>query len=349
MTTIVDVIEPAPRAAWREVVRGDPLALPTQSPEWLDARCRTGAYEDASRLYLAEDGTRAVLPLVRRRTLPRTWESFAEGWGFGGLIADGPMTPDLVGLVLDDVSRRRPLHVRLRPNPLQATAWAEASAGRDSCHRTPAHAHVLDLTGGFDEVWSRRFRSDTRRAVRVAERCGVTIETDTTGRLLPVFYELLARSVDRWARQQHEPLPLARYRFRRRDPLSKLQQIAARLGESCRVSVAWVEGEAAAGVLVLRTRNAHYTRGAMNEGLAGRTQANKLLHKVEIESACEAGCRSYHMGESRPGSGLARFKSQFGAASIDYASYRIEPLPWHSLDHGARRAVRSLVGFRDAP
>ena len=60
------VVSPAPRSAWRELVAADPQAMPTQSPEWLDALCADGRYVDASRLYRTADGGSALLPLVRR-------------------------------------------------------------------------------------------------------------------------------------------------------------------------------------------------------------------------------------------------------------------------------------------
>ena len=66
------VVSPAPRSAWRELVAADPQAMPTQSPEWLDALCADGRYVDASRLYRTADGGSALLPLARRAHRPRT-------------------------------------------------------------------------------------------------------------------------------------------------------------------------------------------------------------------------------------------------------------------------------------
>ena len=43
------------------------------------------------------------------------------------------------------------------------------------------------------------------RAVRSAEKHGVTVEHDTCGRLLPAFFEVRELSRVRWRRQLHEP------------------------------------------------------------------------------------------------------------------------------------------------
>ncbi len=82
----------------------------------------------------------------------------------------------------------------------------------------PRLAHVLELEGGFERVWKEQFTGTARTAVRKAERSGLTVERDTSGKLVPVVYELFERSLDRWARQQHEPRPFARWRRRRQDP-----------------------------------------------------------------------------------------------------------------------------------
>ena len=120
------------------------------------------------------------------------------------------------------------------------------------------------------------------------------------------------------------------------------------MGEGCRVSVAWYQGKPAAAILVLRGRNAHYTRGAMDPELASPSQANRLLHKVAIEDACRAGCASYHMGESGDSDGLSQFKSRFGAVATPYAEYWVERLPLTRADAALRGAVKRVIGFRDA-
>jgi lipid II:glycine glycyltransferase (peptidoglycan interpeptide bridge formation enzyme) len=176
----------------------------------------------------------------------------------------------------------------------------------------------------------------------------VVIETDSTGRLLPELQSLLHMSVDRWAAHQHEPSRLAQARFAWRDPPAKLQAIAAHLGTSCRVSVARFEGRPVAAILVLQGGNAHYTRGAMDEALAGRTHANRLLHKVAIEAACQAGCGTYHMGDSGQSVGLSHFKSRFGAVAHPYHEYFLERVPLNRLDQLARTSVKRALGIRDA-
>src|SRR5436190_1801975 len=99
----------------------------------------------------------------------------------------------------------------LQSDPLaletQSSAWAAAAPACATA--IPGRAHLLDLEGGWEEVWSKRFRGTKRTAARRAERLGVTVECGTSGRLVPEFYQLLEQEVARWARLQHEPYWLA--------------------------------------------------------------------------------------------------------------------------------------------
>ena len=342
------IVSPAPRSEWEEVLAADPNAVVSQTPAWTDFLCAFGAYRDTSRLYELAGGRRLVLPMVAARRLPerlRVEGSFPPSWGMGGIVAPGGVTSEDVTAVFDDLAACLALRISIRPNPLDAEAWR--SARPEGVVAVPRLAHVLSLEGGFEQVWTDRFAGTARTAVRKAERSGLEVERDTSGRLVPVLYELFERSLERWARQQHEPPALARWRGRRRDPVRKFELMARTLGEACRIWVARKDGRAVAAILVLQGENAHYTRGVMDKDLAGPTRANYLLHKLAIEDACAAGCRSYQMGETGPSASLAQFKTRFGALPYAYAEYHLERIPITALDRRARSVVKRVVGFRD--
>jgi hypothetical protein len=85
----------------------------------------------------------------------------------------------------------------------------------------------------------------------------------------------------------------------------------------------------------------------MDVELAGPTRANYLLHRLAIEDACRAGCRTYHMGETGGSSSLAQFKEALGARPHEYAEYVAEALPLTSIDRGLRTAAKRVLRFRD--
>jgi Acetyltransferase (GNAT) domain len=346
----VHVVSPAPRDVWEALLTSDPKALPTQTPVWTDCMCRMGDYADASRLYELPGGRRLVLPMVHRRHLPGPLAgdaSLPPAWGMGGIVAPGGTQLADAAAVFTDLAARAVVRTRLRPNPLDGDTWSATRPPGVAV--VPRLAHVLPLEGGFERVWQERFKGEARTAVRKAERSGLTVERDTSGRLVPVLYELYERSLDRWADQSHEPRALARWRGHRRDPRRKFELMTRALGEACRIWVAWSDGRPAAAILVLQGSNATYSRGMMDKDVAGPLCANHLLHRLAIEEACAAGCRYYHMGESGGSASLSLFKAQFGARPHAYAEYHIERLPITTLDQRARGVVKRMIGFRDTP
>ena len=345
-TEALHVTSPAPREAWVNLLRSSADALAFQTPGWLDCICEIGGYADASRLYETSSGRRLVLPMARRVHVPgalTTEASLPYGWGFGGVVAPDALHEDEAAGVLADLAGQPVLRASVRPNPLVAATWAAAAP--PSIITVSRVAHVLDLDGGFERVWKDRFVSEARTAVRKAERAALSVECDTSGALVPIFYDLYLRSIDRWARQGREPLLIARWRGRRRDPLCKFQLAAQRLGDACRIWVAWLNGQPAAAIIVLiQGATASYWRGAMDEDLAGPTRANNLLHRRAIEDACLAGCRYYHMGETGSSTALAQFKSRFGASAHPYIEYHLERLPITKVSDRLRRLARRVMG-----
>lgn len=322
------VVTPAPLDVWTRLVGEDPLALPYQTPEWLDAICRSPMYSDASRWYRLDSGAEAVVPLVRRSPLPKRIAPAAplpDAWGIGGVVVSKSFGAEDLGSVVADLGEVPALHLRIRPNPLRTEMWD--AIDRDSLLATQRRVHVLDLEGGYDKVWRERFASKTRTGVRHALNAGVEVEVGNSPVLVDAFHEVLSTSVDRWAEQQNEPLALARARFRMRDPKSKFYRIAASLGDICRIWVARHDGKAVAAAmrLVLSNGNANASRSAMVKELAAPLRANDLLQQRAIEDACASGCRYFVLGESGGSQGIARYKARFGGAPVDYREFHIDP------------------------
>lgn len=345
---VIAVASPVRDADWDRIYHRDPDALPTQSQRWAQALVSTGRFADKSRLYTFDDGQQALVPLFCRAyggpVHGRLWSQPAA-WGFGGPVAERGLDTAQLSAILADLEHAWPLGVGLRPNPLHAAVWADAATRWVRIERS---AHVLDLSGGMTGVWETRFKPRTRTAIRKAQAAGMEIVCGRSGGLIEEFYRLFERSVIRWAGKQREPVPLALWRARRRDPIEKFHCMANAMGEGFGLWLARHEGEAVAAILVLQDGNAHYTRGAMNEEKAGPLSANLLLHYRAIEAACAAGCRSYHMGETGRSEALAQFKSRFGAVAVPYAEYSREAVPISGLTRTAKTLVKRAIGFRDA-
>jgi CelD/BcsL family acetyltransferase involved in cellulose biosynthesis len=341
------VARPAPRAVWEAVFQADPWALETQSPAWTDAMCDGPGYVDASRLYETSEGRVLVLPVLRRGRCRRGLgieSSNPPHCGVGGLVAPGGAKAQEIAAVFGELDEGRLLSQSLYPNPIVAAEWAAAAPARAIA--IPRRAHVVDLDGGFERVWAERFSSSTRTGVRKAEREGVTVECDTAGRLVDDFHRLLVQEASRWARMQHEPVALTRWRLVRRDPLIKFEAIAKRLGQRCRIWMARVNGRPVAAFVILQGANAYGYRAAMDEGLK-RYHANELLIRHALEDACAAGCRYYYMGESGWSCSRAIFKERLGGRPIPFTEYRLERLPITAAERTLKSAVKAALRFRD--
>ena len=346
MARLAEVVSPAPREIWADLVRADSEALVTQTPEWTDAMVRTGKFVDVSRLYSFEDGRRFVLPLARRHGPAGALlgdQGFPNGWGIGGLVGPQPDTA-VVAAVFDDL-RSRALHrTQIRPNPRHGSLFRDGAPR--SVHGLARRAHVIDVRNGIDDVWTR-FSRAARRGVRKGEKAGLDVEHGSSERLVREYYALHEKSVARWAAQQHEPLALARRRAEARDGLKKWLTIADVLGPLCRISVARLGGEPVGAMVLLRGPNGHETRSAFDRERTQGSDPTYLLTWLGIQESVACGAGWYHLGESGTSTRLADFKERFAAEPYDYADYRVERIPVTRTDLLARAAVKRLIGFQD--
>jgi hypothetical protein len=318
------VITPAPRDVWSDVLESATTAFVYQTPIGVDATCADLGWTDVSRLYEFADGRQLILPLLRTKSFAHTFAVECSPT-IGSLVSRGPPRVEELKAIFADLAERRLIRVTLSPTPLEAGIWEAAASSTAS--RLPRVGHVLDLGGGFETVWKKRFNNQARRACRKADKTELEIERDTSGALIDEFYELYLKSVERWANMRGEPISIAHWRAGRRLPLANLKRKVAVLGDTCNIWVARADGRPAAAIVVLQGANAHYTLGAMDQELAGPLRASFKLQKMAIEHACKSGCRYYSMGETGTSESLARFKEHFGALAYRYWEYRIERLP----------------------
>jgi hypothetical protein len=341
------------RPAWEDLVARDESIALSKTPEWIDCICSSSRFSDATLLFRGEDGRQLILPRLRKTGPPSflgSFESPPQGWGLGadasGFISEGgPASPRQISALIEEIQRHPGLRTRIMVGGDDAAVWA--SVAPDTLYSTALTAQVLDLRGGFSTVWSKRFTSKVRSNSRKAERRGVVVESDNTGRLVPVFDVLYRSSVDRWAQERGQPLSLMRWRAQRREPQSKFATVARRMGERCTVWIAWRGGEPLAGIVVLtRGPRATYWRGAMDKERARGTGANELLHRYAIEATCADERQSYDFGLHQTEE-LKRFKSTFGAQEVPVRAYYFERLPTAAAEakchNAAKQAVRAVA------
>jgi hypothetical protein len=335
------------REAWERVAAGPHLAV-TQLPAWMDCMAAASGYLDATRLYETSDERLLVLPLARRgavssMALYGSWPMYWEGGlDNGGLLSsDDAVTAADVRGVVEDLRRSPGLRTTVVPSVSDARAWVEGvPAGVDRCAAT---MYSVDLTGGFDAAWGRRVSKTERYKARKAERLGVEIESDDTGRLLPVFDRLYETSMRAWAQESALPSSVAGSLLRRRFPHATLEQVASRLGSTCRVWIAWKGGEPLSGLVVLsHGPAATLFKGATDKERVRTLPASTLLHRSVIEAASAEGRTRYELSGSGQES-LTRFKLNLGARPVESFMYRFERMPVTATERSMRGGLRRVI------
>jgi hypothetical protein len=343
----VEILSPAPRDLWQKAISAQSGALLSHTPQWLDAICAVDGWTDASRLYMWPSGQYLVLPMVAKQLgggLATIEDSFPPGWGFGGVISSRNITPDELAVVIADLaSSRNSFRVHICPNCLQGNAWWQVVPARTRRAMIwRRNAHAIDLDGGANAVW-KRFSQNATRGIRKAEKQGIEVECDTTGRLLGVVEELVLLSTQRWATRNDQPVWLLRMRIRRNNPANRWPEIMKHMGGGVAIWLARYRGEPAAALVILRGPNDHYMRGAMRKEVAGPTGANKLLHWLAIQEACQRGARWYQMGQSGfEGDPVAFFKESLGARAHPFPEFQLERLPITFLTGVARASAKHV-------
>lgn len=342
------VTSPAPREVWQRVADTDPGAFPTQLPQWFDSLRAARGHQDASRLYLMPDGRELVLPMAGRvwGGLRVAEESWPYGWGYGGLLAQGGrVSSDDAAIVLADLSRRRVARASIVPMPLSASMWATASA--PGAQRVPYLTQIVDLDGGFDAVWTTRYKKSTRNLVRKAGRLTLEVRREHGGTVVETFAQMYRRSIERWARQRGQPTRLAALWSRYQDRAGQVAAVADHMGESCVFWSAWQAGEPVAVLIVLHHRRHSLSwLTAIDRELADDTLATYLLQSLAIEDACTRGAGYFHLGETDAGSGVELYKSRFGAVPVRYEAIRLERVPLTQTERRLRRAAGVALAQR---
>ena len=326
------VTHPAPVAAWEEVLRADPTAMPFHTHRWLQSIEAATNWRDATRLYELPDGRRLILLMVRRggvRGMPVIQASWPAGWGSGGILAPGGVRPYEVAAVVSDLAGHA-VSTRVRPAFGQTAAWANAGIRVGSvCSTIHREVHLARLTGTYDDYLSTRLsksmRSHLRRAARNQQAAGLTVESGNSPELARDFYAVYTTWLRRRATRRRIPAALALWRGRNAEPWERFLAVAENAGDDCRFSVASIAGRPVGGnVMLARGQIAVGWRAYSDHDVPGRLLISESLDMMDLEHAYERGCRYMELGESGGRQALANIKVRIGGFPHPFDEYRFE-------------------------
>ena len=180
------------------------------------------------------------------------------------------------------------------------------------------YGHFLDLTIGRDSLISN-FSSSAQRAIRKAERSGLSVRIQSDEDAMATFYKLHVRT-----RRRHG-IPPQPWSF-----FLNIQRHVIGAGFGFFVIVEGRKRPLAAAIFFKFGRHAIYKFGASDERLQ-ELRANNLAMSEGIKNLADAGAEILHFGRTeKENEGLRRFKLSWGATEeeIHYARFEMKSGSW---------------------
>jgi CelD/BcsL family acetyltransferase involved in cellulose biosynthesis len=300
LSTPIHVLDdPIRDPRWADLLERHPSASIFHTPAWLEALRRTYGYEPVVATTSSgprlENGVAVcrVKGWTSRRLVSLPFSDHCEP------LASDPhdVTAIVAGLIEMGGHRRGRVELRpvSAPPAVDAALTDEAlCAGRTYC------LHRLDLRPDVDRIFTGFHPSSTQRAIRRAEREGVTYAVGTSDDLLAAFYRVL-----RMSRRRHGLPP---------QPIAWFRNLRATMGDRIALHVASHGGRPIAALLTLSFKSTLFYKYGGSDASQHKLGAMPLLFWRAIQSAKDVGATELDLGRSdldQPG--LMAFKDHLGA------------------------------------
>ncbi|HXF04758.1 MAG TPA: GNAT family N-acetyltransferase [Blastocatellia bacterium] len=311
------VLDPAPPELWDRVCNTCSYATFFHTRTWAELLVKAfPECKPATRAYIFDNGTVAVLPLIERQAglkgFFRSYESVAPGV-YGGLIADGDLSPAQVESVYRSLRDGRTAQVTVIGNPY--APWTLPEAFRTSLLFTQS----LRLDGEFKDVW-QNFSRGNRSNIRKALRSNLAIDIAQREEDYWEYYNAYQETLRRWG-----PRATSRYPAELFLALRTCDPAQARL---------WLvrkSGVIIGGIVVFyHQRHAVYWHGAFIAAFFEYRPSN-LVHAEAIRDACARGFQWYDFNPSGGHAGVVRFKQSFHPQVLYFHAVTIPGSRWYHL------------------
>lgn len=177
---------------------------------------------------------------------------------------------------------------------------------------TTFYTHSVKLGPDASSMFNL-MQSPTRRAVRKAEACGITVAFGTSWKDLRSFYRLHCRT-----RRRHGLPPQSQSFFR------SIHERIVQPGRGFVASAIAGGNAVAAAVFFIHGSTAVFKFGASDEKHLGSRPNDAILWE-SMRHLSERGILALHLGRTNTHhDGLRRFKLGFGATETNYSYYRID-------------------------
>jgi hypothetical protein len=296
-------INPVTHPDWNAVVVAQPGHSLFHTAEWAKVLTDTYGYTP---VYFAA-GEKTFLPLME----VNSWLTGRRGIGL-------PFTDECGPLCSDAGEFQKLFAGAVEFGKSRGWKYLECRGGRELFGEVPAslsfYGHGLDLRVGEEKLFSG-LESSVRRAIRKAEKSGVTVEVLQSVEAVKIFYSLQCQT-----RRKHglPPQPFRFFLNIHRNILSQNMGL---------VVVARHQGRPiAASVYFIFDGRAIYKYGASDETLQDLRGGN-LVMWTAIKEFARRGAKHLDLGRTSLGNdGLRKFKLGWGAAEhkIEYMKFDLK-------------------------
>jgi lipid II:glycine glycyltransferase (peptidoglycan interpeptide bridge formation enzyme) len=173
-------------------------------------------------------------------------------------------------------------------------------------YKTGEHlTHLIDLSGGFDEIWSKSFDKSKRKQAKRAERKGVKVIESTSLGEAARFYDIYASRVRAYRGKIHYPQRL-------------FIELVKNSGQHVKLFLSYHENQLLGGQLCFYYKDmviAWYGSTTME---SRDLQASTGLYAHCIRHACENGYKWFNLGGSIGKDSLMDYKMSFGGHPHQY-------------------------------
>ena len=326
MTTGIFTLDPLADRRWDELLERHTRASVFYSRAWLEALRRTYGYEPIVLTTTERGPLDNGLALCRVSTwAARRLVSLPFTDHCDPLVDRADNLSSVLDLLVGEVKKGRWRSLELRPRYALASGLGE---GASYC------LHTLDLARPADQIFQGFHHSSTQRAIRRAERAGLSYEAGTSDRLLSSFYFLL-----RLTRRRHGLPP---------QPLAWFRNLVLCLRDSLTIHVASQGREPIASILTLSFKKTMVYKYGGSDAGQHRLGGMPFLFWCAIQRAKAQGIEELDLGRSdldQPG--LITFKDHLGAtrSALTYYTWperRRATAHSGALSRAARRVIAHL-------
>lgn len=328
----IQPINPLRHPNWDAFVKRLPGFSFFHSAAWAKVLVETYGYAPNYFVTNAPTGFHSLLPLME-----------VDSWLTGRRGIALPFTDDCEPFCPDRDSFKNLFRNAIEFGKTRGWKYLECRGGRKFFKGVPAsllfYGHCLDLVSGEEQLF-RQLESSVRRAIRKAEKDGVTVEISQSLEATEIFYSLQCKT-----RKKHglPPQPFSFFRNTHKHVLSQSSGIVA--------VASWRKTPIAASVYFHLGDRAIYKYGASDEKFQHLRGSNLVMWEA-IKWYLQKSAKKLHLGRtSMTNEGLRRFKLAWGASEevIEYFKYDFRKKNFVTDNDAAfgwhNRIFQSLPGF----